>query len=182
MSTSAVTMNDVSAASNQDAAAETPMERRPLGALVDELSSSLREAHRRHTEILKAIAKVSKRCGAGRRRRSSSAGNLSRRHRLSDQLNALIGNAGGAPMRRPEVTSAINRYAVANSLKDPANKRSIVVNEPLAALFASGAQEPESLPRAGQSVELFRVLRFLRQHIESTPVAEDAPAAAAAAR
>ena len=100
----------------------------------------------------------------------SAAGIMQRDLVISDELNAILGNPPGHRMTRPDVTQAISNYTKTNNLKDPDNMRVVIVDEKLASI----ARTPEGQPpvNAGDRLNLFKLIGFLKHHISKADEAE----------
>ncbi len=71
--------------------------------------------------------------------------------KVSEVLEAVVGKG---PMPRTEVTKKVWDYIKKNNLQDPENKRNIVPDEKLAAVF--GGKD---------AVDMFKMTRLISQHL-----------------
>ena len=70
--------------------------------------------------------------------------------KLSPELEAVIGQG---PLSRPEVTSKLWEYIKAHNLQNPANKRNILADDKLKAVFGKG------------EVTMFEMAKLVSKHL-----------------
>ena len=71
--------------------------------------------------------------------------------RLSDELSAVVGKG---PMPRTEVTKKLWAYIKKNKLQDPKNKRDILADNSLKAIFGNKAK-----------VNMFEMTKLVNKHL-----------------
>lgn len=103
--------------------------------------------------VIKALRKDMKKICKKRRKSSGTPSNLMKPVALSDELCRFLGQEVGCKMTRGQVTSLVNEYAKTNNLKNPDNRRFIILDQPLAGLL--GLSE-------GEEVQIFRVPTYLK--------------------
>lgn len=134
-----------------------------LAAMLQAAQKSLQQMK----PLMKVLEKECKklRNTSGRRKRGGGAPSASLQEPLviSPELNIVLGNEVGTRMKRPDITQAMSNYTKNNNLKDVDNKRVIVLNDDLARILKKPEGEPPA--RAGDRIDLFKLLGFLKHHI-----------------
>ena len=83
---------------------------------------------------------------------------------LSAELEAVV---GAGPMPRTEVTKALWAYIKENNLQDPNDKRTIVADAKLKAVFMppAGFELPEGEDTNVDKVNMFRMTKLVSRHM-----------------
>lgn len=142
---------------NGDTAASAPeVELHPAMEKFEQLV----EAHKAISEqakamdsVIKSLRKDLKKVCKKRRKASGTPSNLMKPISLSDELCRFLGKDTGSKMTRGQVTSLVNEYAKDKELKNPDNRRIIILDQPLAALLGLSQ---------GEEVQIFRVPTHLK--------------------
>ncbi|MBI3572552.1 hypothetical protein HY091_03440 [Candidatus Kaiserbacteria bacterium] len=74
-------------------------------------------------------------------------------HDLSPELEAVVGKG---PLSRPQITSKLWEYIRAHNLQNPKNKRNIMADDKLKAVFGGKGE-----------ITMFEMAGFVSQHLKS---------------
>ena len=137
-------------AENQELYALFKAHQNTIKALQKELAKEHKEARKRQEKLLKK--KSNKKASNGNQKLFYA----------SPALQSFLGLENGVTLPRKEYIARVTAYVKENGLQDPNDKRKVIVNAPLAALFENGDKE----------VQLFTIQTFLKKHFTPVPVVE----------
>lgn len=137
-------------AENQELYALFKAHQNTIKALQKELAKEHKDARKRQEKLLKK--KSNKKASNGNQKLFYA----------SPALQSFLGLENDATLPRKEYIARVTAYVKENGLQDPNDKRKVIVNAPLAALFENGDNE----------VQLFTIQTFLKKHFTPVPVVE----------
>lgn len=127
------------------------------------LDKGLKDARLKLKNLGKVYHKAISKKGGKRKAREGLNG-FARPSLVSDMLASFVGIGSGERIARTDVTKALNEYVKSKDLKNPDNKREVVIDKPLSNL--TGLDE-------GSKISLFGMQAYLKHHY----VPDDPPAA-----
>jgi upstream activation factor subunit UAF30 len=126
-----------------------------VSSILSTIKTELRTMEKKHTRELKAVRKLAS-------KRKQKSGNRApsgfvKPTAISDELASFLEKPFGSEMARTEVTSELNNYINAKSLKDPSNGRKINPDAKLSALLKIKEEDKVELT-------YFNLQRYMSHH------------------